>query len=154
MTILLSALHVLKPKNMSSCVQATQVPIRAFVCTLQERFLLSAAFPIVSIAVWVTTFARFDRCLNVFQSTARHWDRALGLNYFVFETFYLLPFLASASRESKGPFDWMYLLEDSINRSNIWARGNAEFIVCFFYMCLNTIFLSGRKSCITLMFMK
>ena len=40
-----------------------------------------------------TVFTHFGRCLNLFQSIT-----TLELNYFVFETFYLLPFLASVRR--------------------------------------------------------
>ena len=61
LTRVLCALHVLKPKNMSSSAQATQIyPYASFVCTLQVRFLLSP-FPIVLVAVSITVFARFDR---------------------------------------------------------------------------------------------
>ena len=71
---------VLRPENISSSSQATQIYLYvSFVCTLQVRFLLSL-FSTVSVAVWITVFARFDRFL------------ALELNYFVFKTFYLLSF--------------------------------------------------------------
>ena len=66
----------------------------SFVCTLP----FIAVFNRFSRCL-ITVFSRFDRCLNLFQSITRHWiQHALELNYFVFENFYLLPFLG------KGPF--------------------------------------------------
>ena len=70
-------------------------PHASFVCTLQVRFLLSP-FSLVSLAVWIY--------FNRLQNTA-----PLELNYFVFETFYLLPFLASMSRP-QGPFSIHFIL--------------------------------------------
>ena len=70
-------------------------------CTLQVRFLLSP-FPIVSAAVWITVLARFDLCLSI---SIYYIYKTLELNYFVFETFYLLPFFASVSRP-QGPFNF------------------------------------------------
>ena len=69
--------------HMSSSAQATQLPIyintASFMCTLQVRFL-SSSFPIVSVAVWITVFARFDRCLNLFsQQITKHWSTPLEL---------------------------------------------------------------------------
>ena len=64
---------MLKPENMLSSAQATQVVkylYTLFVCTLQVRFLLSP-FPIVSFAVWITVFAGLDPCLNLFQSITK-----------------------------------------------------------------------------------
>ena len=49
-----------------------------------------APFLIVSLSVWITLPARFDRFFNLFQSTTKHC--MLELKYFVFETFYLPPF--------------------------------------------------------------
>ena len=53
---------VLKPENMSSSAQAKlhKYLHASFVCTFQVRFLL-LPFPIISVAVWITVFARFDR---------------------------------------------------------------------------------------------
>ena len=45
----------------------------SFVCTLQVRFLL-LPFPIVSVAIWVTFFAHFDRCLYLFQWIFCIWN--------------------------------------------------------------------------------
>ena len=57
---------------MSSSAQAKQISVyTSFVCRLQVGFLLSP-FPIASVAVWITVFAHFERCLNLFQLIARH----------------------------------------------------------------------------------
>ena len=87
-------------------------PYASFVC----KFIPILPFRIVSVAVWITVFARFCRCLNhsflslfgslfslVSVAVWIYFNRlqntaALELNYFVFHTFYLLPFLASLSR--------------------------------------------------------
>ena len=58
--------------------------------------LFGSLFSLVSIAVWIY--------FNRLQNTA-----ALALNYFVFETFYSLPFLAFVSRP-QGPFDLLPFL--------------------------------------------
>ena len=47
-------------------------PYASFVCTLQVCIKGSMPFSIVSVAVWITVFARFDRCLNLFQSITKH----------------------------------------------------------------------------------
>ena len=58
----------------SPCTSNSNIPngIRS-VCAYASiiRFLLSP-FPIVSVAVCITVFTRFDRCLNLFQSITRH----------------------------------------------------------------------------------
>ena len=65
---------VLKPENIPSSSQAKQISVYAsFVSTLQIRLLLSP-FPIVSVAVWITLFAR---CLNLFQSITKHWSKII-----------------------------------------------------------------------------
>ena len=69
--------------------------LRLCVCFKRIRFLLSP-FSLVSLAVWIY--------FNRLQNTA-----PLELNYFVFETFYLLPFLASMSRP-QGPFSIHFIL--------------------------------------------
>ena len=69
-----------------------------FMSTLQVRFI-SSPFPIVSVPVRINIFVHFGRCLNLFQLIKKH-TAALELNYFVFETFYLLPFLAFVIHES------------------------------------------------------
>ena len=51
---------VLKTENIILIKRTSNTKIR-FLYTLQLRFLLSP-FPI---AVWITVFARFDRCLNL-----------------------------------------------------------------------------------------
>ena len=64
-----------------TCHQAhkqNKYPYASFVCTLQVRFILSQ-FPIVSVAVWITVFDRFDRCLNLFESTTKHWSTGAKL---------------------------------------------------------------------------
>ena len=68
-------------RRTSSCDRLVASPA-SFMCTL-----LLSPFPIVSVAVWITVFTRFGHCLNLFQ------------------TFYLLPFLASVSRPQV-PFDF------------------------------------------------
>ena len=68
-----------------------------FIAVFQSfQSLFGSLFSLVSIAVWIY--------FNRLQNTA-----ALGLNYFVFETFYLLPFLASVSRP-QGFFDFFISL--------------------------------------------
>ena len=62
-------------ENISSSRQA-----KLCVCTLQVRFLLSP-FPIVSVAVLITVFALFDRCLNIFQSITKHSNTGAKLSY-------------------------------------------------------------------------
>ena len=129
---------VLKPENMSLSAQATQISYTSFVCTLHA----SSTLPLSSFQSLPGPlfFARFDRCLNIFQSITQPWSNvgklfriwktchrahkqhklipvrfvctlpfycrfrslidkngALELNYFWFETFYLLCFLESAS---------------------------------------------------------
>ena len=59
------------------------------------RFLLIWPFPIVSVAIWMTVFAHLFSML--FESISIDY-KTLELNYFVFETFYVLPFFASVSR--------------------------------------------------------
>ena len=60
--------------------------------TLQVRIILSP-FVIVSVdAVLINVFARFDRCLNLFQSITEHWSTGAKLVYI--RKFYLLPFLS------------------------------------------------------------
>ena len=85
-----------------NCVHFNQTALRAvrFVCvyTLRVCFLLSP-FEIVLVAVWITVWIYFNRL----QNTA-----ALELNYFVFETFYLLPFFGI--RESASRVFWLLLL--------------------------------------------
>ena len=86
---------------MLSSVQATQISVH-FVCVQYASSTLH----------FIAVSNRFSRCLDhcfrllrsLFESISIDY-KTLELNYFVFETFYLLPFLASASRESKGPFD-------------------------------------------------
>ena len=74
-----------------------QVQLRLCVCFFCRRFQtfqsLFSHCSLVSVAVWIY--------FNRLQNTA-----AMELNYFVFETFYLLPFLASVSRRPQGPFDF------------------------------------------------
>ena len=48
-------------------------PYGSFACTLQVSFLLSP-LSIASVAVWITVFARFDWCLNLFQSIIKYWS--------------------------------------------------------------------------------
>ena len=65
--------RILRSLAHSNCVHFNQTALRAVVKpenisssetnTLQVLFLLSP-FPIVSVAVWITVFARFGRCLN------------------------------------------------------------------------------------------
>ena len=50
----------------------------SFVCTIQVLFLLSP-FLIVSVAVWITLFARFERCLKLFHSIIKHWSTGAKL---------------------------------------------------------------------------
>ena len=50
-------------------------PYGSFVCMIQVPFLLSP----FSVAVWITVFARFDCCLNLFQSIAKHWNTGAKL---------------------------------------------------------------------------
>ena len=47
-------------KHVVNCTSNTNIRT----VRLCVRFLLSP-FPIVSVAVWITDFARFDRCLNL-----------------------------------------------------------------------------------------
>ena len=96
---------VLKPENISASSQATNVhtlrlcvsfKYASFYRRLQSfQSLLGSLFLLVSIVVWL-------------QNT---W--ALELNYFVFETFYLLPFWHPCMHESpfslQGPFDYIYI---------------------------------------------
>ena len=90
---------VLNPENMSSSAQATQIPVR-FVCVYA-----SSTLPFLAVS------NRFNRCLDhcfhsfrsLFESISIAY-KTLQLNYFVFKTFYLLPFLASLSRPQE-PFD-------------------------------------------------
>ena len=81
---------VLKPENVSSSSQATQIPVRLRLrvhfkyASFYRRFqsfqsLFGSLFSLVSIAVWIY----FNRLQNT---------GALELNCFVFKTFYLLSF--------------------------------------------------------------
>ena len=73
---------LLNPEIVSSSAQGTQIPV-SFVCVYASsiRFLLSP-FPIVSVAVWITVFARVDRCLNLFESITKHCSTLLYLTGF------------------------------------------------------------------------
>ena len=67
---------VLKPEGMSSGAQTTYTNTNkrtyaSFMCTLSSR-LPFIPFPIVSVAVSITVFASFDRCLNLFRSITKH----------------------------------------------------------------------------------
>ena len=104
---------VLKAENISSSSQAKQISAR-FICVYASSTLPFIAvcnrfspfwslFLLVSIAVWNYS--------NWLQNTG-----ALELNYFVFETFYLLPFLSSVSRP-QGPFDVTFVVYNMMNRS-------------------------------------
>ena len=56
-----------------------------------------APFLIVSLSVWITLPARFDRFFNLFQSTTKHWS--IGAKLFSY-----LNILISLGR-IQGPFD-------------------------------------------------
>ena len=80
---------VLKLENMSSSTQAKQISVR-FICVYA-----SSTLPFIAVS------NRFSRCLehclcsfrSLFESISIDY-KTLELNYFVFETFYLLSFLA------------------------------------------------------------
>ena len=93
---------VLKLEDISSSVQATQISVR-FVCVYA-----SSTLPSIAVSNC------FSRCLDhcfcsfrpLFESISINY-RALELNYFVFKTFYLLPFLAFVSG-CQGPFSILH----------------------------------------------
>ena len=87
------------------CHQAhrqNKYPYASFVHVYASSPEVMALFPIVSVVVWITVFARYHRFLNLYFNWLQNTG-ALELNYFVFETF-LLPFLTSVSRP-QGLFD-------------------------------------------------
>ena len=89
---------MLNPENMSSSAQAKQIPVR-FVCVYA-----SSTLPFIAVS---NRFSRcLDHCFRSFRSISMDYKTtaALELNYFVFETSYLLLFLAYVSRP-QGPFD-------------------------------------------------
>ena len=76
-----------------------------FVCmfTLQIRFLLSP-FAIVWVAVWITVFARFDRCLNYFNLLQN-----TGANLFCIWNFLsAVIFLLLSVTKVKGPLIFLF----------------------------------------------
>ena len=86
---------VLNPKTYHQAHKQNKYPHASFVCTL----------PFIAVS------NRFSLCLDhcfhsfrsLFESISIAY-KTLQLNYFVFKTFYLLPFLASLSRPQE-PFD-------------------------------------------------
>ena len=52
----------------------------------KTRFL--SPFPIPSVAIWITVFARFDRCLNLFQSLFK----SISIDYKILQLIYFAAF--------------------------------------------------------------
>ena len=99
---------MLKSENISSIAQATQIPER-FVCVYASSTLPFIAVSNRFIAVWITVFARFDRCLNLFQSITKHWNTGAKL-FCILKLFYrefpsrLAPKLTLANSQNASDF--------------------------------------------------
>ena len=79
---------------------------RAEACNTNARIrfvCVYASSTLPFIAVWINVFDRFGH--NRFGFNRLQISAALEINYFAFEIFCLLPFLASVSHP-QGPFDY------------------------------------------------
>ena len=79
---------------MGICHSSRSNFVRVFTAAEESMVGSFQAFPIVSVAVWITVFTCFDRCLNLLQSITKHCSTGARLFY-----------LASVSRP-QGPFDY------------------------------------------------
>ena len=57
--------HVIMQVHRKTNIRTLRLCVHVYTLHYIVRFLLSP-FPIVSVAVWITVFARFDRCLNLY----------------------------------------------------------------------------------------